>query len=192
MFFLFVFSSGKVAGIVTTTRITHATPSSAYAHSAERNWEADSDMPEPDRKSCWDIARQLVDVEENQKIRVRLQMRNVTVLLLSASVRDGNQANIALYCSLVVVMLSQRHIVGEPTSQQHRINAGSMPRVCWVVPLITCLLYSSLTLCLRHALVCPPNSNTPIVVRQIESALIWEDKHRPMLIFGGGMTLVRG
>ena len=35
---------GKSTGIVTTARITHATPAACYAHSPERNWEHDADM----------------------------------------------------------------------------------------------------------------------------------------------------
>lgn len=51
---------GKQIGIISTARLTHATPASAYAHSADRNWEADSNVPEGcDQK---DIATQLIDV----------------------------------------------------------------------------------------------------------------------------------
>ncbi|NWZ59577.1 PPBT protein, partial [Haliaeetus albicilla] len=53
---------GKSVGIVTTTRVTHATPSAAYAHSANRDWYSDGEMP-PDalEGGCKDIARQLVE-----------------------------------------------------------------------------------------------------------------------------------
>ncbi|KAI1231341.1 Alkaline phosphatase [Lamprotornis superbus] len=54
--------AGKAVGIVTTTRVTHATPSAAYAHSASRDWYSDGEMP-PDalEGGCKDIARQLVE-----------------------------------------------------------------------------------------------------------------------------------
>ncbi|NWS13125.1 PPBT protein, partial [Pachyramphus minor] len=54
--------AGKAVGIVTTTRVTHATPSAAYAHSANRDWHSDGEMP-PDalEGGCKDIARQLVE-----------------------------------------------------------------------------------------------------------------------------------
>uniref|UniRef100_A0A8C3K6T2 Alkaline phosphatase n=1 Tax=Calidris pygmaea TaxID=425635 RepID=A0A8C3K6T2_9CHAR len=54
--------AGKAVGIVTTTRVTHATPSAAYAHSANRDWYSDGEMP-PDalEGGCRDIARQLVE-----------------------------------------------------------------------------------------------------------------------------------
>ncbi|XP_019641776.1 PREDICTED: alkaline phosphatase-like [Branchiostoma belcheri] len=54
--------AGKSTGIVTTARVTHATPSPAYAHSAARGWEADSDLTAEARdNNCTDIAYQLVE-----------------------------------------------------------------------------------------------------------------------------------
>jgi len=63
--------AGKRAGVVTTTRVTHATPSSGYAYSADRDWESDADVPEIHRNKrlCRDIAAQLVD--DNADINVR-------------------------------------------------------------------------------------------------------------------------
>ncbi|KAM7387970.1 hypothetical protein PAMP_024174 [Pampus punctatissimus] len=37
--------AGKSVGIVTTTRVQHASPGANYAHSANRGWYADSDLP---------------------------------------------------------------------------------------------------------------------------------------------------
>ncbi|KAM4659652.1 intestinal-type alkaline phosphatase-like [Amazona ochrocephala] len=52
---------GKSVGIVTTTRVQHASPGAAYAHSASRSWYADANMPkEALRDGCKDIAYQLV------------------------------------------------------------------------------------------------------------------------------------
>ncbi|XP_036603698.1 alkaline phosphatase, tissue-nonspecific isozyme isoform X2 [Trichosurus vulpecula] len=53
--------AGKSVGIVTTTRVNHATPSAAYAHSADRDWYSDNEMPtEALSQGCKDIAHQLV------------------------------------------------------------------------------------------------------------------------------------
>ncbi|XP_039090493.1 intestinal-type alkaline phosphatase [Hyaena hyaena] len=53
--------AGKSVGLVTTTRVQHASPAGTYAHVVNRNWYADADMPaEARRKGCQDIARQLV------------------------------------------------------------------------------------------------------------------------------------
>lgn len=51
--------SGRATGIISTARITHATPASTYAHAANRDWENDGDLPEG--ADCKDIAAQLVD-----------------------------------------------------------------------------------------------------------------------------------
>ena len=50
--------AGMSTGIVTTARITHATPACAYAHSANRNWESDGDISKTvtdDGSQCKDI-----------------------------------------------------------------------------------------------------------------------------------------
>jgi alkaline phosphatase len=57
-------AAGKATGVVSTARITHATPAATYSHTAVRDWEADSNIP----ASCGttgvvkDIARQLIEV----------------------------------------------------------------------------------------------------------------------------------
>ncbi|CAG9103073.1 unnamed protein product [Plutella xylostella] len=61
---------GKATGVVTTTRVTHATPAAAYAHSADRRWESDADVPAG--VHCEDIASQLVRGSVGSKIDVVL------------------------------------------------------------------------------------------------------------------------
>nr|XP_022338383.1 alkaline phosphatase, tissue-nonspecific isozyme-like [Crassostrea virginica] len=52
---------GKSVGIVTTTRLTHATPGAAYSHSASRSWEGSFHMEEESvDPRCTDIAYQLI------------------------------------------------------------------------------------------------------------------------------------
>uniref|UniRef100_A0A3Q3KR10 Alkaline phosphatase n=1 Tax=Mastacembelus armatus TaxID=205130 RepID=A0A3Q3KR10_9TELE len=54
--------AGKSVGIVTTTRVNHATPSAAYAHCVDRDWYSDNEMPdEALQGGCKDIARQLFE-----------------------------------------------------------------------------------------------------------------------------------
>ncbi|NXC70636.1 PPBI phosphatase, partial [Anhinga anhinga] len=53
--------AGKAVGIVTTTRVQHASPSGTYAHVVNRNWYADDSMPKDAlQQGCKDIAWQLV------------------------------------------------------------------------------------------------------------------------------------
>ncbi|XP_048583897.1 alkaline phosphatase, tissue-nonspecific isozyme [Nematostella vectensis] len=59
--------AGMATGIVTTMRVTHATPASLYAHSPSRNWESDmrKEMEVSDAQKCKDIAQQLVDFQDS-------------------------------------------------------------------------------------------------------------------------------
>ncbi|WP_394165473.1 alkaline phosphatase [Neptunomonas phycophila] len=64
---------GKATGIVSTARLTHATPAATYAKSPERNWEDDSDMPEEAiAAGCTDIASQLIDFPYGDGIDVAM------------------------------------------------------------------------------------------------------------------------
>ncbi|WP_226469765.1 alkaline phosphatase [Luteimonas panaciterrae] len=54
-------SAGLSTGVVTTARLTHATPAATYAHVPERNWENDAEMPAAAiEQGCKDIAQQLL------------------------------------------------------------------------------------------------------------------------------------
>ena len=62
-------AAGLATGIVSTARITHATPAATYAESADRNWEDDNQVGGTD---CKDIARQLVDWDAGDGFEVVL------------------------------------------------------------------------------------------------------------------------
>ncbi|EKE77588.1 alkaline phosphatase [Gallaecimonas xiamenensis] len=65
--------AGMSTGIISTARLTHATPAATYAHSVERNWEADSNMPAAAISAgCTDIASQLIDFPYGDGIEVAL------------------------------------------------------------------------------------------------------------------------
>lgn len=51
--------SGRATGVVSTARITHATPGATYAYTSERNWERDTQVPVG--ATVKDIASQLID-----------------------------------------------------------------------------------------------------------------------------------
>ncbi len=64
---------GLAVGVVTTARLTHATPATVYAHTPERDWESDRFMTEADLElGCRDIARQFVDFDAGGGIDVAL------------------------------------------------------------------------------------------------------------------------
>ena len=64
---------GKSTGVVTTTRITHATPAGAYASTSNRDWEGSipsKSAQHPNREDCKDIARQMVENIPGTKLNV--------------------------------------------------------------------------------------------------------------------------
>ncbi|XP_017839561.1 membrane-bound alkaline phosphatase-like [Drosophila busckii] len=70
-------AAGKASGIVTTTALTHASPSGAYAHTTNRFFESDTDIltygegkSHPD--SCTDIATQLITQAPGKNFDVML------------------------------------------------------------------------------------------------------------------------
>jgi alkaline phosphatase len=65
-------AAGKSTGIVSTARITHATPAATYSHTSVRDWEADSNKP----AGCGvkDIAQQLIEVSPAVKSSLKVAM----------------------------------------------------------------------------------------------------------------------
>ena len=55
---------------MTTTRITHATPSAVYAHTADRNGEANIPAEVINPARCPDIGWQLIHGPDNDRIQV--------------------------------------------------------------------------------------------------------------------------
>ena len=57
---------GLATGVVSTARLTHATPAANYAHVMERNFESDADAANlANAGDCADIARQLIEFIDN-------------------------------------------------------------------------------------------------------------------------------
>jgi len=64
---------GLSTGIVTTARLTHATPAAVYAHTPERKWENDSELTkEAVKNSCKDIASQFLAFDYGDGIDVAM------------------------------------------------------------------------------------------------------------------------
>ncbi|UYV82023.1 hypothetical protein LAZ67_21000480 [Cordylochernes scorpioides] len=78
---------GMSTGIITTARVTHASPSGTYAHTAHRDWEAHT----YDNPGCVDIATQLIKSEPGKNINVILGGGRVVFLpkALNGSRIDG-------------------------------------------------------------------------------------------------------
>lgn len=64
---------GLATGVISTARITHATPAATYAHVPNRDWESDTQLPEQAVEAgCRDIARQLLEFDHGDGIEVVL------------------------------------------------------------------------------------------------------------------------
>ncbi|MGB7208077.1 MAG: alkaline phosphatase [Pyrinomonadaceae bacterium] len=68
--------AGKSTGVVSTARLTHATPAACYSHSPDRDWESDNDIFTR-RKDAYeakfpDIARQMLEFAYGDGLEVAL------------------------------------------------------------------------------------------------------------------------
>lgn len=61
---------GLSTGVVSTARLTHATPAACYAHTSERDWESDAQIPAD--VTVKDIARQLIDFNVGNGLEVAM------------------------------------------------------------------------------------------------------------------------
>lgn len=86
--------AGRSTGVVTTARLTHATPAATYAHSPERNWEDVSDMPaEAVQAGCKDIARQLIEFPYGDGVDVAMGGGRRHFLPKDAAYNSGDQVS---------------------------------------------------------------------------------------------------
>jgi alkaline phosphatase len=66
-------SRGMASGVISTARLTHATPATMYSHSLSRSWESDANLPEQAvAAGCVDIAAQLMNFRSGDGIDVIL------------------------------------------------------------------------------------------------------------------------
>jgi len=93
---------GKSTGIVSTARITHATPAALYAHTSVRDWEADANLPATDvntgapcrgsASAVKDIARQLIEVSPNARASLKVALGGGRTYFLPNTVSDPEYA----------------------------------------------------------------------------------------------------
>ncbi|MEP7311406.1 MAG: alkaline phosphatase [Pseudomonadota bacterium] len=78
-------SRGLSTGVVTTTRITHATPAANYAHTPNRDWENDAQLPPG--ATLPDIAAQLIERQKTGN-GIEVVMGGGRTFMLPAAVSD--------------------------------------------------------------------------------------------------------
>jgi len=68
--------AGKSTGVVSTARLTHATPAACYSHTASRDWESDADIMKSGKDAhnahFPDIARQLIEFKYGNGLEVAM------------------------------------------------------------------------------------------------------------------------
>ncbi|TMW41047.1 hypothetical protein DOY81_013874, partial [Sarcophaga bullata] len=84
--------AGKSTGFITTTRLTHASPSGLFAHVASRLYECDADVKsfDKDPAECMDIASQLVLEEPGRNFDVMMGGGMTKFLPNSLKDKHGN------------------------------------------------------------------------------------------------------
>jgi alkaline phosphatase len=93
---------GKSTGIVSTARLTHATPAALYAHTAVRDWEADANLPATDvntgapcrgsAAAVKDIARQLIEVSPTVRASLKVAIGGGRTYFLPSTATDPEYA----------------------------------------------------------------------------------------------------
>ncbi len=74
--------AGMATGIVSTARVTHATPAATYAKSPERDFESDADADTMSHSgNCKDIATQLMELEQREYARSVRHIDGIEVIL---------------------------------------------------------------------------------------------------------------
>ena len=92
-------AAGKATGVVSTARITHATPAATYAHTPVRDWESDSDLNSffaSNVATCKangvtlvkDIARQLIELSPAVKSSLKVAMGGGRTYFLPKTMLD--------------------------------------------------------------------------------------------------------
>jgi len=88
-------SAGLATGVVSTARLTHATPAATYAHSPERNWENDTDLTEAAKAAgCKDIAQQLAAAVSSPPSKSAIRStttRSASAWMVAAWCRNGSR-----------------------------------------------------------------------------------------------------
>ncbi|CAH0563811.1 unnamed protein product [Brassicogethes aeneus] len=106
---------GKKTGLVTTARVTHASPAGLYAHSSHRDWEADSNVyeSEEDPNICHDIAYQLVNNAPGNNLNVILGGGRAQFLPNETIDEEGVNGNRTDGVNLIQQWLGDKVMVGD-------------------------------------------------------------------------------
>lgn len=119
--------AGKHTGVVTTTRITHATPAGAYAHTVHRDWESDSVIPSG--TPCKDIARQLVEDEPGKNLNVIMGGGMEKFLPTNSILPDNKSGNRTDNMNLIEAWLEDKKNKRKDVGYKHVTNVDDLASV---------------------------------------------------------------
>lgn len=138
--------TGKATGIITNTRITHATPAALYGHSPSRYWEDDSKVPPSSRKSCKDLARQLIEDDPGRNINVSITT-GVYIRGMPASLMYVITSALCLQWSKLTLMLSRsRRSRNSATHTKQTCTPFTVPVKVWTISIYYFVSISKLML----------------------------------------------
>ncbi|MFN0317745.1 MAG: alkaline phosphatase [Burkholderiales bacterium] len=89
-------AAGKLTGVVSTARLTHATPAANYAHTSMRDWESDKEIRDYEAANglpagsldAKDIARQLIELPNTVMRNLRVAMGGGRIYFLPGNSRE--------------------------------------------------------------------------------------------------------
>ncbi|CRK87690.1 CLUMA_CG001481, isoform A [Clunio marinus] len=114
--------SNLATGIVTTTRITHATPAAAYSHASHRGWEYNAAITTACREyeNVTDIAHQLVHDEVGRNLKVILGCGRRNFINTTAVDEEGRPGLRSDGRNLIDEWLEERNKSGKAIYVGHR------------------------------------------------------------------------
>ena len=125
---------GKSTGIVSTARLTHATPAALYSHTAVRDWEADANLPTTDVNTgaacrgaptaVKDIARQLIEVSPTLRASLKVAIGGGRTNFLPKSVAGVNQFD-PEYSTVAGKRLDERNLANEWVSTRSTMGGAA-------------------------------------------------------------------
>ena len=119
--------AGMSTGVISTARVTHATPAAVYGHAYDREWESDKDLSEmAHEKGCSDLASQLINFKSGDGLDVVLGGGQRS-FLPAGEIEDGRVDEINL--TSVWEQKSPQHIYANDATQLRDLEAADTQSV---------------------------------------------------------------
>ncbi len=118
--------AGMSTAIISTARLTHATPAAVYGHAPSRGWEADSNIDEDGKKrGCIDLATQMINYGGNNGLEIALGGGLVNFVPKDKGGRRGDGVDLTAKWQ----GKSENHVFVEDKNDLANINPASKKNV---------------------------------------------------------------